>query len=151
MVDQAKSCRNFTDALTAHILYHSINSSVTGHTKPWREDLGELSQVTTVTEEMDRNFYHLQHTNCCLILWHWECSKEMSRRLSWIPKRCSYLCGGDRGDRSQGLKSKWPSCPPPDIPNIFLFSPPSLTHVWYSSNIDSFASICSLVVNNVAV
>ncbi|KIM79518.1 hypothetical protein PILCRDRAFT_823438 [Piloderma croceum F 1598] len=39
--------------------YISTNSSVTGHSDPRREDLGDLSQVTMAIEEMDRNFQRL--------------------------------------------------------------------------------------------
>ena len=46
----------------------SINSSVTGHSNPWREDFDDLSQVTTAIEEMDRNFWHLQRSFYCLLL-----------------------------------------------------------------------------------
>jgi hypothetical protein len=83
----------------------STNSSVTGHSDPQREDLDDLSQVTTVIEEMDINFLRHRRTN------YWLPENLLKRcpgchTSSQVPKRCSSLRGGHR---SQGVKSrsKW--------------------------------------------
>src|ERR1700735_2005753 len=83
----------------------STNSSVTGHSDPQREDLDDLSQVTTVIEEMDINFLRHRRTN------YWLPENLLKRcpgchTSSQVPKRCSSLRGGHR---SQGAKSrsKW--------------------------------------------
>ena len=97
----------FSEHIIRRYVYCTIstNSSVTGHSDPQREDLGDLSQVTTVIEEMDKKFRCLRRTN------YWFPENLLKRcpgchTSSQVPKRCSSLCGG-HGSQGGKSRSKW--------------------------------------------